>query len=345
MKNIMNLHWNILSKYRSELMGIAILWIMAFHMVELKHNKLPAAVADLYGLLFHGYLGVEIFLLLSGMGLYYSFKKNARIRNFYVKRLHRILLPYAVVGCAFWGFHDLIQKGNAGGREFIEDVTLYSFWSEGERVFWFIALIIPLYLVWPLIFKAIESRHFIFTMALGIGAIYVGLFFLREIDIKEYIKLEIALTRISSFLLGGVIGRLSYEKASVKTWMKLLFFGTVVAGLYAFDHRNFPVINWKAFRGYFFLFGVPFIVWFSILMECFSCEKLNRFLRKVGGMSLELYLVHVAILHTLIRTVLYKNTHNGLWVCVIIVCVGSLLLSYVLHYHIFPVIYRRLERI
>lgn len=57
----MNLHWNILSKYRSELMGIAILWIMAFHMVELKHNKLPAAVADLYGLLFHGYLGVEIF--------------------------------------------------------------------------------------------------------------------------------------------------------------------------------------------------------------------------------------------------------------------------------------------
>lgn len=160
----MNLHWDILSRYRSELMGISILWIVLFHTVAWKHNQLPGVMSDLYGLLFHGYLGVEIFLLLSGIGLYYSLQKNGSLSHFYRKRLQRLLLPYLTVGLCFFGYYDLLISGHVG--QFIKDISLYSFWAEGNRILWFIALIIPLYIVYPGIFKIVNSDHFLIKIGL-----------------------------------------------------------------------------------------------------------------------------------------------------------------------------------
>ena len=62
-------------------------------------------------------------------------------------------------------------------------------------------------------------------------------------------------------------------------------------------------------------------------------------------MSLELYLSHVAILHTLIKTSWYKESGNGLWPCLLMVILGGFIISYLLHYYVFPFIYRKMERI
>lgn len=338
----MNLRWDILSRYRSELMGVAILWIMAFHTVELKHNQLPGVIHDLYGLLFHGYLGVEIFLLLSGIGLYYSLKKDSSLSYFYRKRLQRLLLPYLSISFCFFGYHDLLVSGNIG--QFVKDISMYSFWAEGNRAVWFIALIVPLYVVYPGIFKVINSDHFLIKIGLLICAVYVGMVILKMTDPKAYVKIEIALTRIPIFLIGGIIGRLVYEKAPLRVWLKFLLFGIVIFALYAFGHKNFAVISWKAYRAYFSVFSVAFVYWIAVWLSCISCESFNALLRKVGGMSLELYLAHVAILHTLIKTSFYKESENGLWPCLLVVVFGGLVISYILHYQIFPFIYRKMER-
>lgn len=57
----------LLSRYRSELMGLAMLWVMLFHAYRLRFGVPP-----LDGFKAAGFAGVDIFLLLSGMGPHIS---------------------------------------------------------------------------------------------------------------------------------------------------------------------------------------------------------------------------------------------------------------------------------
>ena len=66
-----------LSAYRSELMGFAILWVVWFHS-SMYVNFFPVSFLN-SGFSFIkkiGYGGVDIFLLISGMGIYNSLEKN-----------------------------------------------------------------------------------------------------------------------------------------------------------------------------------------------------------------------------------------------------------------------------
>lgn len=92
----MQISWNILSKYRNELYGFSILWIILFHGLNVKNSSLCKELEVLSGFIKHGNCGVEIFLFLSGMCLYYSFKNNEKVVQFYIKRLKRILIPFFI---------------------------------------------------------------------------------------------------------------------------------------------------------------------------------------------------------------------------------------------------------
>ena len=73
------LHWGLVSKYRSQLFGFAILWIMCMHSREFT-PLLDDAILSQYilydGIILVGGVGVDIFLFLSGVGLYYAQEKG-----------------------------------------------------------------------------------------------------------------------------------------------------------------------------------------------------------------------------------------------------------------------------
>lgn len=58
-------------------------------------------IASVYNLIF-GSIGVEIFLFLSGMGLFFSMRKNENVLCFYKKRLKRLSVPYVLIGGIYW---------------------------------------------------------------------------------------------------------------------------------------------------------------------------------------------------------------------------------------------------
>lgn len=98
-----------ISKYREELFGISILMIMFFHFcgphIEYYSSSVDGSFILTLERRFNTYIGsigVEIFVFLSGMGLYYSFSKNDDMRQFFKKRFKRILIPYLYVGTIFW---------------------------------------------------------------------------------------------------------------------------------------------------------------------------------------------------------------------------------------------------
>lgn len=92
--NTMEYNWSLISKYRSSLMGLGIIGVMLAHFliwVEAK-GVIVYALKPFIGLVF-----TEGFLLLSGLGLYYSFRKDSRLGLYYKKRIYRLLLPFLII--------------------------------------------------------------------------------------------------------------------------------------------------------------------------------------------------------------------------------------------------------
>ena len=98
------LHWGLVSQYRSQLFGFAILWIMCMHSREftpIPDNPLLSQSLLYDGIILVGGVGVDMFLFLSGIGLYYALEKRPTLKQFYFRRFKRLLIPYCVIGTDF----------------------------------------------------------------------------------------------------------------------------------------------------------------------------------------------------------------------------------------------------
>lgn len=77
MKEKLKIDLSLLSKYRTELMGFSAIGILMCHACG-NHVAMPSIIFQICSL---GQLGVSIFFLLSGMGMYYSLQKTEQCRR------------------------------------------------------------------------------------------------------------------------------------------------------------------------------------------------------------------------------------------------------------------------
>lgn len=147
------MNWGIISKYKSELYGISILWIMFFHGFTGK-IKMPNG-SDFYffaGIFKHGNFGVDMFLFLSGIFLFFSLKGKST-RQFYRKRIVRLGIPFLLIDGCYWTYMYIFQSFNP--LMLFKNITFYTFWVEGNNIVWFIAFILLMYLIYPGIYHFI----------------------------------------------------------------------------------------------------------------------------------------------------------------------------------------------
>ena len=133
--------YGTLSKYRGFLMGFAILWVMYFH--------IPLKFATEVGWFIHriGFYGVDIFLFLSGLGVYYSLTKRPNVLGFYKARLVRILPAYIIVACASYC---LLRLDRASALDFFYYISGIGYWTRHARFDWYIPTQLAFYLITPL---------------------------------------------------------------------------------------------------------------------------------------------------------------------------------------------------
>lgn len=76
---LIKINYSIISNYRSQLMGIAIITIILLHFFQdvIVYNKTPSILLNLsiYYNTIVSSIGVDIFLLVSAIGLYFSYQK------------------------------------------------------------------------------------------------------------------------------------------------------------------------------------------------------------------------------------------------------------------------------
>lgn len=82
-----------ISEHRAILMAIAILTIVIYHF-KCWVNGFPWYVGMV---LQFGYIGVDLFFYLSGLGLGYSYERN-NLKKFYENRVKRIIPSYLLYG-------------------------------------------------------------------------------------------------------------------------------------------------------------------------------------------------------------------------------------------------------
>lgn len=284
---------NVLSTQRSGLFGLSILWIMFFH------STLTPPWAPLQLIKALGYTGVDMFLLLSGVGLYYSMEGDPSPRRFWRKRAVRVLLPYLAAA----GVYELSRclLGHQGWGEVLQNLTFVSLFREGELDNWFVAFLLPCYLAYPLLYRAVKSRRrwlWAFFL-LGGSLLLAWLVFLFAPVL--FFRIYGLLLRVPVFLAGCFLAPLVKEGRPLRTLPTLL-----VCGLGA----GVSLAVWLVTDPWYLrlLPQLPLSLFLSlgaaVLLSWLPAGGwLRRLLGFLGGMTLEIYLVHERLLDFLARAV------------------------------------------
>lgn len=221
----------LVSKYRNAIMGIAALWILAFH-AWIPVTPVPTPEHfNVLGFLERyikiiGYCGVDIFLLLSGIGLTFAIKKGSILR-FYYRRLRRIILPFLVVSVFLWrvfGWSTL---------EFIKHISGYNFYFvKADGTMWFVFAIVALYLFFPLYYKLFSkaSNKLLFT------GIAIAIWLVISLILQNIMRTDLYgfTNRIPVFIIGILFGYITQNKKEIvfKAWTYILLVIILVTGLY-----------------------------------------------------------------------------------------------------------------
>lgn len=278
-----------ISRYRGELMGAAMLFVILFH-VSLSRDD------PFYGLRRCGNVGVDMFLFLSGVGLWFAWTKQPSVRTFYRRRLLRILPTWLLVAGVFYGADYLGQhRFSTDIIDLIGDVTVnWDFWLHDELTFWYVPAIMMLYLFAPHYMRLI-TRHPVYRWLPLLMVVWcVMVQWVLPIH-RAVGHIEIFWSRVPIFFIGINMGRSVKEKRTLEgsaLWLLLLAFamtfGTSVY-LEQVNHGRFPLFVERMLYIPFTVTGVLLLNYvFSRLPQC-----VNRCLRLVGALSLEVYLLHV----------------------------------------------------
>ena len=278
---------NVISQERSGVFGLAILWIMLFH------SSLRFDWPPLHLIKATGYCGVDVFLFLSGIGLYYSMENDPSPAHFYKKRALRVLLPYAVVAVFYEGGRCLL--GHITPAETMANVTFVSYWRDGVQTYWFIAAIVVFYAVYPLLYKVIKGGNYwiwVLILALGYGAAL-----LLYQDQAAFYRFNGFVFRIPIFLIGCFLAP-QVKRGKEYSLIPTALLCTVGAMLMWYLWIDCD--PWFLRMYLFTPLSLCLVFLGSIVLSFLRKDGvIQRFLLFFGGMTLELYLVHEKLLAAL----------------------------------------------
>ena len=313
-----------ISRYRGELMGLAMLFVMFFHVWMPKSNPM-------YGLVRCGNVGVDIFLLLSGVGLWFSWTKNPSLKHFFKRRYLRVYPAWLVIACLFYIPNYLNTPGGGYSPDvpnLVVNILIgWSFWRVDDLTFWFIPAIMMLSTL-PLASMVLIPNHPAYRW-MPVVAMVLAVMVQYYPPVHGAVgHLEIFFSRIPIFLIGVNLGawvkeRRTLEGASI--WLIAVAFVMSLAMCVEFE---------QSWRGRFPLFlermvYIPLTLSSVVLlvqMLRHTPQRVRRALAFVGTISLELYLIHIQFVMKYITPY-----HLGYCLTALVMIAVSIVLAWILH--------------
>jgi peptidoglycan/LPS O-acetylase OafA/YrhL len=228
----------------------------------------------------YGFAGVDIFMMVSGLGLYYSLDKNCNILQFYKKRFIRIFPTYYLLGI----FVSLLIYED----DLITYLFRYStlgFWIGSVYGEWFIPSLIFLYLVAPYIKLLFDRNHFAIIITICITILITAYILVAKGLVPIYDPHFFLLYRIPAFILGMACAYWIKNGISPKFYIYILIIGIpFFILLFPNHHYNY---NYKYLSLAFLLPTFTIIILY--LIKHFGW--INPLLSKLGDASFEIYII------------------------------------------------------
>lgn len=306
---------SLLSTYRRELMGFSAIGILMCH----AYGNNVHLDTPFYQILSLGSLGTPMFFLLSGLGIYYSLNKNKETTfRWIINRLIKLFVPYSVVILPFFIYDAIIRDLSV--VDFLLRFSTIGYWM-GKGGAWFVAFLVPLYLVSPLWHKIMSKTHYklLFTLLIIVFMIVLGHL------IPSY---SVAIHKGMFFFVGYYLA--TYTMISNKYRISY-FWIYVVSGILIIASRVFPS-----------LFYLP---WFwpllfpCMTMVCDICKipwlhPLKNIQSFMGGICYESYLTNVSLPAVIPAFSLFVGNVDiagGGYLRYLLIVVTGILLSYYLN--------------
>ena len=286
----------LINKYRGQIMGVAALLIIVFHtwyrlaVPETSPKLLYYAELAVTKL---GYFGVDIFFLLSGIGLSYAIVKYST-KQFLLRRFKRLAYPVLIAAAV-----QAVMEGWSF-PEYLLCVSGVGFFIGKDYFLWFISAITATYLLFPLYWRFFSRSR----SKPRFTALFAAVWYLCSIPLAGVLKpiVFLFLNRVPSFVLGVLLGwqqqngGLKMSRRAVNTAAAVsAAAGLILGALCTFGETAFfrPPYN-SAFPGLLIAFG------FTVLLAELgglldrggrAARGVNGFFGFYGRISLEIYCV------------------------------------------------------
>lgn len=291
-----------LSRQRSVLMGLAVAAVMLFHSRFAFPDGLWALPLRLGQSI--GFSGVDVFFLLSGLGLAWS-ASGSRFHagRFLSRRLVRLVPTWWMVVAVLW-----VLRAAQGAPDPLASLPVrllgLDFLRDGSFTFWFPPAMIATYLlflaIWPLFHRTPRP----FALAAGLcGLAWAGGALLSLAD--QNVHLLIWTTRLPTFFLGVAIGRVTIAGSpSPRVGVPVLIASVLVGVALWLGFRRVlsdsDAWRWGALWAPFFFLALPLSIGAAALLERIPPRfaSLKAPWHWMGEHSLELYLIHLLAIET-----------------------------------------------
>jgi peptidoglycan/LPS O-acetylase OafA/YrhL len=319
--------YDLLTKKRMQIFGFAIIWIFFRHTYF--YNDF--SFGYLQPIIQIGDMGVDLFLFLSGFGLFFSYPKYT-LKEFYIKRTLRILPMFIILMILF----TIIENYNSVNNLVHSLISPVNWFILFACKYWFIADILLLYFLYPIIYKGICKYPILLivsTIILCLLMLYIIPKYLYTIPFAGQFVVYAA--RFPIFIVGSLFAK-KIDLFDKKWLLFILFLVSIPLLIYLpKDYQRMA-------------YGLTTLAIIRILPFVFDImpSAINKIFAFIGKISLEFYLVHIFLFSHNILEIINAKVNSEI-LTVLIVFIPTLIGGYLAHLvinQIVNLIKNRLER-
>lgn len=215
-----------------------------------------------------------------------------------------MLVPYVAVALVGWIWFDFVHS-DAGVVRFLADIAFVTFFTDGVKWFWYIAVCLICYVLFPLVFAVVDGTRNVAaawarTLALCAAAVLVAVALYRFAP-SFYDNVDLIVNRIPCFIFGVLLGRLSHERRPLPMLVIAACMTAVAVMLYPMRLVDVPLVKVYLRAALNLLLCICGVVIMDVMARAGKPalaglhDVVSKVLSWFGRYSLELYLLHVMI--------------------------------------------------
>lgn len=302
--------------------GVAILAVLVIHTVFVFN-----IFSEEFSVLFQGWnehinrlarFAIPVFFTCSGTLLFLKGLDKGSLKNFYLPKIKRLFIPYAL----FSVFATVFISGNlVGFSDYLITPLKDILTGRALPPYWFIPVLFQLYLIYPLIWYLLVVKRTapvkIFVVSFVFSLVSYFLFSPSWLNWQDYLGGLIFFgPYLFFFVLGIVLKPLFFARTEeVLQWLfkiKFFYFALLVLVIYFFIGTVDPLSHYFNVR---LVYG-PTVMLLLFYLHYFLKEKsIGSVMERIGRQSLYIYLLHFIILlwlKPLIHLLIVNDIHPAL---------------------------------